>query len=247
SHNGNINAGSGGLGYVVVDKVTVAADGTFTRDGFTIPGSGILATALPDSPRTVGDISVEATHGNIIANSGGVIQLPLNNSDPAAGNIKLKAGGNIDANNSGIIGANIQLDAGGSISGLVVSRGDINIAAQQNVNVTALAQGNVNVSAGNTVSGTIVAGGGVEASGANISAALVSTSVSASGDTSAASMGVQSTQAARSDSKVSEDADKKVMASAKPSDDDDDKKKKKPVTALARTTGRVTVILPAKN
>ncbi len=88
SLNGNINAGNGGSGFVVlnafyVDPVTHQV--YFTSP--TIPGSGILTTTFPERDSrypapavTVGNILVETPNGNVNASAGGIIQLPLNNA-----------------------------------------------------------------------------------------------------------------------------------------------------------------------
>jgi hypothetical protein len=79
SLNGDINIGSGGLGFVRVDKVTVPQIGQpYQEDLETIPGSGIITTTFPSSQNQIGSILVETPHGNVIAGTGGIIQLPLN-------------------------------------------------------------------------------------------------------------------------------------------------------------------------
>lgn len=77
---GDINAGTGGSGYVVVNSFSVdPITHKVKTDAPTIPGSGILATTFPDDVgRTVGNILVETPNGNINASSGGIVQLPLN-------------------------------------------------------------------------------------------------------------------------------------------------------------------------
>ena len=77
SFNGNLDAGTGGSGYLVVQKYS-AKDDNVTYSQATIPGSGILATTFPDSSSPVGDILVQTPNGNIDANAGGIEQLPLN-------------------------------------------------------------------------------------------------------------------------------------------------------------------------
>ncbi|HEX5223169.1 MAG TPA: filamentous hemagglutinin N-terminal domain-containing protein, partial [Verrucomicrobiae bacterium] len=84
---GDVDAGAGGSGAATVEKIYVDP---VTRKVHTyaptIPGSGILATTFPPSldpafPRsrnTVGDILVETPRGDIIASSGGIVQIPLN-------------------------------------------------------------------------------------------------------------------------------------------------------------------------
>jgi hypothetical protein len=146
---GNVDAGTGGLGSAAVEKIYVdpvtRAVSTYTP---TIPGSGILATTFPpsqnplfpNSQATVGDILVETPRGSIIASAGGIAQLPLNGVNDRAGLVTLNAGsrdaagnviyeGDIDASGSGVIGT-LKLNASGDIMGLVVS-GNIDITAQQ--------------------------------------------------------------------------------------------------------------------
>ncbi|HVY70155.1 MAG TPA: filamentous hemagglutinin N-terminal domain-containing protein [Verrucomicrobiae bacterium] len=244
SREADVNAGEGGLGSVsifrtVVDPVT----GKVNISSTTIPGSGILATALEDSPDAVGNITVKAGR-DILASRGGVIQLAFNARGTADSSVKLLAARNIDASNSGVIGGNVSLEASGDIKGLVIATRNIDITAQQNVSVTAVAQGGVSISASGNVSGSVIGGSGVSVSGGSITAALVSANVSTSGDASAASIGTPQVAAARSESKLADSADKTVAQNTKPAtlEDDKDEKKKKPV--LTRKTGRVTVILP---
>ena len=87
SLNGDINAGTGGSGFVIVSAFYVdpTMQAVFT-DSPTIPGSGILATTFPARDASypapgapVGNILVEAPNGNVNANAGGIIQLALNN------------------------------------------------------------------------------------------------------------------------------------------------------------------------
>ena len=75
SKNGNINAGNGNSGYVVVngylvDPVTHAVS-SYTP---TIPGSGILQTSYTQP----GNILVETPNGTINGGAGGIVQLLLN-------------------------------------------------------------------------------------------------------------------------------------------------------------------------
>jgi filamentous hemagglutinin family protein len=74
SRNGNINAGSGGSGFVNVSSYLVNPDQLVTADSSTIPGSGIMDVSytLP------GNILVEAPNGTVNAAAGGILQLLLN-------------------------------------------------------------------------------------------------------------------------------------------------------------------------
>ena len=264
---GNVDAGTGGLGSVSVEKIYVdrvtRVIKTYTP---TIPGSGILATTFPASldpsfPRsvdTVGDILVETPKGSIIASAGGVVQIPLNGVGDSLGTVTLRAGsrdangnvlyvGNIDASGSGVIGSTVKLEASGDIKGVVFARENLDVSANQNVSVTALAVGNANVSAGESVSGTIIGVGSVNASAATVGAALLSQNVSTSGDVSSGQVGFSQGTAANATSQSLQKEDpEKMVASSKKSDEDDELKKKSAAALprLTRTVGRVTAILP---
>ncbi|MGC3960030.1 MAG: filamentous hemagglutinin N-terminal domain-containing protein [Verrucomicrobiota bacterium] len=265
---GDVDAGTGGGGAATVEKIYVDPITRAIRTyAPTIPGSGILATtfppsldpAFPTSQATVGDILVETPQGNIIASSGGIVQIPLNGIGSSLGTVTLRAGtkdadgnviyvGNIDASGSGVIGSTVKLEASGDIKGLVFARGNLDIEANQNVSVTALAGGNAAVSAGETISGTIVGVGSVSASGATVDAALLSQNVSASGDVSAAQQGfAQGNAAASASQSLANDDKAKEAAAEKKNDEDELAKKRQPGPRLAKTTGRVTVILPTKS
>jgi filamentous hemagglutinin family protein len=267
---GSVDAGTGAGGAATVEKIHVDP---LTRRilsySATIPGSGILATtfppsldpAFPPSTTTVGNILVETPRGDIIASAGGVVQVPLNGLGSTAGTVTLRAGskdasgqvlyrGSIDASGSGVIGSTVKLEASGDIKGLVFARESIDVAAQQNVSVTALAQGNVNVSSGGNISGTIIGVGSVNASGAgNVDATLLSQNISTSGNVTSGQVGFsQGTAANTATQGAQSDTVTKTVASAKSKDaEDSDPRKKTPSPRLTRTVGRVTVILPGKD
>jgi hypothetical protein len=265
---GDVDAGTGGGGAATVEKIYVDPITRAIRTyAPTIPGSGILATtfppsldpAFPRSQNTVGDILVETPRGDIIASSGGIVQIPLNGIGSSLGTVTLRAGtrdaagnvvyvGNIDASGSGVIGSTVKLEASGDIKGLVFARDNLDIDAKQNVTVTALAGGNASVTAGDTISGTIIGVGSVAASGATVDASLLSQNVSTSGDASSSQQGFAQGAAASSTSQSMASDDKaKEAASEKKDDDEELAKKQKPGPRIAKTTGRVTVILPAKS
>jgi hypothetical protein len=279
SLNGDINAGSGGSGYVVLSSYYV--DPT-TRQVYstspTIPGSGILTTTFPKRDAnypapavTVGNILVETPNGNINASAGGIIQLALNGADNSASTVAVLAGyemrdgqeqpvtaanlaagapvlvsddRDIDASGSGVIAQNAVLKASGDITGLIFAQGNIDVAAVNNVNVTALAQGTANVAAGGNVSGTIIGVGGVSASGGSIDASLLSNN-SISGPTSGQSGLAQGT-AANGTSQADQTEDVAKAAGDGTGDDADEEKKRKKPIALAQKVSRVTVLLPTK-
>jgi hypothetical protein len=206
---------------------------------------------------------VETPNGNISANAGGIVQLPLNNVNNPDALVTLLAGyeldtdtglpvlispdRDIDVSGSGVIAQNAFLKASGSVNGLIFAAGNIDVSAQQNVNVTALAQGTANVDAGGKISGTIIGVGGISANSSNgsIDASLLS-SGTISGETSGQSGFTQGTTANASSAAASNESATQNAASTTSDDDTtDDKKNKKPV-ALAQRVGRVTVLLPGK-
>ena len=259
---GNVDAGVGGRGSVTVEKIYVdPVTHQILTYAPTIPGSGILATTFPPSlspgfpasRATVGNILVETPRGNITANAGGIVQIPLNGLGNNAGSVTLRAGtlnpdgtveylGNIEASGSGVIGSTVDMKASGSITGVIFARNTLNIDALQNVNVTAVGQGAVNVSAGGNVSGTIVGLGSVNASGASVDASLLSQNVTTSGNVSSAQVGFAQGTAANSTSQsLHEDGQ---TGAPKEDDESDEKKKIKSRPVISRTVSRVTVLLP---
>jgi filamentous hemagglutinin family protein len=227
----------------------------------------------PAPPAILGNILVEAPNGDINANVAGILQIPLNHlnypdaittvlagyelrnslgnpvtaRDMAAGTpVLVSADRDITANGSGIIASNAKLKATGNINGLIFARNNIDISAQQNVNVTALGIGNVNVSsAGGTISGTIVGVGSVSVSGSSIDASLISANVN--GATSGSSGLGQGTAANATSQSASSDDANKTADQSDDQDADDLKKKKNKGIALAQKMSRVTVLLSQKN
>ena len=276
SLNGDVNAGTGGSGFVVVNSYKVdPLTHRVTPETPTIPGSGILATTFPDDAgQVVGNILVEAPNGNVNASAGGIVQLPLNGVNEASSIVDVLAGyelrdaqnnpldagdiasgtavlvspgRNIDASGSGVIGSTVQLEASGNITGAIFARNNLNINAQQNVNVTALSEGSINVNSGGSISGTLIGVGGIAASGASDSANLESNN-GITGNTSGSKGLGQGTAANGAAEAASASQANSATSGAKTvgSDDEDLLKKKKPIT-LARKVSRVTVILPGKN
>jgi filamentous hemagglutinin family protein len=243
---GDINAGIGGAGYVTLNALEIdPATGQLVEIPATIPGSGILATTIFGSDASLGNITLNAPNGSVNASQGGIIQIAFNGANTENNYVQITAGDNINAQGSGIIGSNIKLQAGGDINGVVIGSQSIDINSAQNVNVTAVSSGNVDINASGDVSGTIVSGGNLDVSGNTIDASLVAENVSASGDTSGASMGVPQSNVTPENTPV---ADNAATASSKTDDDDsDDEKKKHKQINLAQKVSRVTVTLPAKN
>jgi len=74
SRNGNIDAGSGGSGFVGVSSYLVNPDQSVTAFSSTIPGSGIMEVSYTKN----GNILIEAPQGTVNAAAGGILQLLLN-------------------------------------------------------------------------------------------------------------------------------------------------------------------------
>jgi filamentous hemagglutinin family protein len=74
SLNGNINAGSGGSGFVGVTSYLVNPDQSVNAESSTIPGSGIMDVSYSQP----GNILVEAPNGSVNAAAGGILQMLLN-------------------------------------------------------------------------------------------------------------------------------------------------------------------------
>jgi filamentous hemagglutinin family protein len=244
SVNGDVNAGTGGEGYVTLSALEIdPTTGQLTGVAATIPGSGILATTVFGSDALLGNINVDAPNGSINASRGGIIQISFNETDSQNSFIELNAGHDINAEGSGVIGSNIKLSAGGNINGLIVGSQSVNIASAQNVDVVAVSGGDVNINASGEIAGTVIGGGSVNVSGDSITASLISGSVSAAGDTSGATEGVPQSNVAKNNAETADDAS---TVAAKSEDQDADLKKKEKGISLATKVGRVTVILPAK-
>jgi filamentous hemagglutinin family protein len=243
SQTGDVNAGTGGSGFVTLVAEELEPTGQLTTITATIPGSGILATTLAGSDAPLGNITVNALAGSINASLGGVIQIAFNGTDSRNNFIDLTAGKDINASGSGVIGSNIRLKAGGDITGVVVGSQSVNINSQQNVAVSVFSGGNVEISASGSVSGTVIGGGSVNVSGDSITAALVSSSVTTSGDATGASMGVPQSNVAHDNVAMMEDTSTNAVGNAQQAFGDT--KKDKPI-ALTQRSGRVTVLLPEK-
>jgi filamentous hemagglutinin family protein len=245
SVSGDVNAGTGGEGYVTLNALEIdPTSGQLTSIPATIPGSGILATTIVGSDAALGNITINAPGGSVNASLGGIIQIAFNGNAPQNAFVQVNAGQNINASGSGIIGSNIKLQAGGNINGLVIGSGSVDINSAQNVDVTAFSGGDVSINAGGEVSGTVISGGNVDVSGNSITASLIASSVSTSGDASGAAEGIPQSNVAKDNAQTADDAS---TVTSKTDNDDDDLKKKNKGIVLAQKVSRVTVILPQKN
>ncbi|HXR07241.1 MAG TPA: hypothetical protein VN765_07910, partial [Candidatus Acidoferrum sp.] len=259
---GNVNAGVGGSGTVTVSKPNRNGEPGLTDQ---IPGSGILATSFPqlaygETSGQIGNITVEAPQGDIVASRGGIEQVALGASAHNNATIDLIAGsknsdgsvayvGNVDAAGSGVIGGQVNISATGSINGVVVASVGANVSALQNVNATVLSQGAVTVSAGGTVGGTIVSGGGLSVSGADVTATVLSVGPQSVAGNLSGSAAPQAP--APSNTGATAGTANQINPTTQPSADvaangtgDDDQQKKKPKAQLVQYVGRVTVLLP---
>jgi filamentous hemagglutinin family protein len=240
---GDVDAGTGGTGDVNVQgEYLNSKTGQLVTFDDSIPGSGVMATALPHSPAPLGNIVIDTPQGSINASKGGIIQINLGGSSSKSASIDLTAGKDINASGSGVIGGNLEVNAAGNVTGVLVSAGTINLNAGLSANVTAFAKGDVSITASEGVSGTVMTSGSATVTGSTITASLISQSVSTSGSTTGSSIGVPQSNVAKEDAKVADDAS--TMASnTEDTDSNDDTKKNKTIT-LAQKAGRVHVILP---
>jgi len=93
SFTGDVNAGTGGAGYVSLNALELdPVTGQLVSIPATIPGSGILATTVSGSHASLGDILIETPNGNISASQGGVIQISFNGTDDSKTITELLAG-----------------------------------------------------------------------------------------------------------------------------------------------------------
>jgi len=236
----------------------------------TFPPRG---SGYPAPEAELGNILVEAPNGNVTANLSGILQIALNKLNYPSALVTVLAGyelrdsldnpvsaaamtgatpvlvsygRDINANGSGIIASNAKLDATGDINGLIFARNNIDIVAQQNVNVTALGEGAVSVGAGGSISGTVIGVGGVSASGGSVEASLVSANVS--GATSGQSgLGAGGAANATANAASASDDTAKVAQKTDATGADALVKKNGKSIALAQKISRVTVLLPQKN
>ena len=109
SLNGNVNAGTGGAGYVSMNALELdPVTGLLTSIPATIPGSGILATTVAGSHATLGNILVETPNGDISASKGGVIQISFNGTDTSKATAELLAGYEMqDVNGQRVLAQNL--------------------------------------------------------------------------------------------------------------------------------------------
>ncbi len=268
---GDVNVGDGAANDLQVYLSEVnPLDGSVVRLENIFNGSGILAYTLPltlqsdDGTVTLhfsptelpGNITVTTPQGSIISGQGGIVQEPLNGNESSAPIVDLKAGthdgstviypGDIDLGSSGLIGGTVKLDASRNINGPVIGIGDVSLNAVQNIGVTVLSGGTVSLSAGGTATGTLIGVTGISVGGGDTGAlSLLSQNVSVGG---AAAAGLATTASA---SAASQSATQEANTQAKEQTgqdttqtDDDEKKKRGQRILLAKSTGRVTVILP---
>jgi filamentous hemagglutinin family protein len=267
SFNGNVNAGSGGAGYVTLDALQLdSVTGLLTSLPATIPGSGILATTVAGSQATLGNILIEAPNGNISASQGGVIQISFNSTDDSKATTELLAGyelhdanggrvpaqnldsgtavfisdnQNIDASGSGVIAQGIILKATGKVGGLYVSRGP-------SPPVFDTGHGFLQGPDGGTGPVIFSSGGKPIISGGPDSSGPEPTVVSDAGSNAAPPPEVTKTDAPTADTASTVVTKTENQDDAAGGGGDENSKKKKGI-ALAAKVSRVTVLLPGKN
>jgi filamentous hemagglutinin family protein len=163
--------------------------------------------------------------------------------------VKLSSGNDITADGSGVVSAgNLNVKASGNINGNFASTGgNVDITAVQNISGNVFAAGTASVgSDSGTISGTVIGIAGVSASGSSIDASLESNN-GISGETSGSAGFAASATAGNAAAGVGNEDTTKVAAKSSDDNADDELNKKKKPIALAQKVSRVTVILPAKN
>jgi filamentous hemagglutinin family protein len=260
SLDGNVDAGTGGAGEIIINTVAVNPVSHAASTGVQyIAGSGIMTTTFFNSPasETVGDITVLTLRGDINASAGGISQEPLNGNASLVPTVTLTAGtrnadgsivypGNIKASGSGVIGINIALNAAGNISGFVIARGNSTVNAAANVSGTFLAGGASAFNAGGTIGGTEIAGLSLNVGGGKFEGLALSQSVSGGGATSALASTATASPASQTASAQQSEAQQAATSNPQPPADDEDKKRLATRPTLVKYTGRVTVLLPPK-
>ena len=222
SLNGNINAGTGGFGYVTLTAyyVNPVTHRVYT-DNPTIPGSGILATTFPPRDSSypapaarVGNILVETPNGSVNASAGGIVQFPLNNVQNPNATVEVLAGyelrdaqgqpvnaARISAGKEVFVSANHNIDTTGS--GVIAKNATIKATGDVRGLVFAV---NANVTATKNIDVTILASGkaNVEAGG-KVSGTIIGVGgVSASGSSIDASLLSQNVSASGDTSSAKE-------------------------------------------
>ena len=262
SQNGNVNAGTGGAGFVSVHAQEIdPVTGDLTSLDQSIPGSGILATTLPGSNAKLGNILVQTANGNITASQGGVIQISFNDTDSSQATTELLAGYalrdaggsqvsaanladgtavrvsekcDVDAGGSGVIAQNIIAQATGEAKGLFIGQGSVNIAATSIGQTLIVTPGKVDVTGDQT--GPTV----------QIISEQSHTDNGITATTDAPASNVAKTEAPTADTAAT--AANKVSGSDEDDLTGDSKSKGKGNRiSLAQKVSRVTVLLPAKN
>jgi len=265
SLDGDVNAGNGASFELSVPVYYpglpalegTKAIGTITTGGINVRpyGSGIMAllpTAdyqIPGGSGLPGNISVLTPKGNIVSTLGGISQFTVNSDAGPGPTVTLVAGtpgvtatsaqGNINLGQGGALGGAVNVKATGNITGLIVSRQDTTVTANQNINVTVLSGGKATVNAGGNLSGTLIAVNGIDASGGDITATMLSDSVSDNGGSSQSTLGTATASAAADSAAGTANAQNQQQVAT--NDQSGDDKKKKPLPQVRRVK-RVTVL-----
>jgi filamentous hemagglutinin family protein len=260
---GDVNAGTGGSGYVTMSAVELnKSTGKFARIAASIPGSGILATTLARSSAELGNILVEAPNGNVEGSAGGILQVPFNHlngsktvteilagyelrdadgnrveaGDIAKGTpVQVSDNRNIDAANSGILAQTLILKATGYIKGLFVGKkiiadagkpfsGSPPVFVSKDPPKISMPPGD-----GSDSNPIIISEGSGKLNGATVASDAMGAAV------------------ARNNAETAETAAEAVAKDMEEGGLDSDLKNKGKSIALAQKSGRVTVILPAKD
>ena len=127
-----------------------------------------------------------------------------------------------------------------------MARNNLDISALQDASVSAFAGGDATVNAGGNVSGTLIGIDGINVTASSIGAALLSQSITASGDVTSSQIGFAPITAANaaSQSESAESASQGSIVLADISSDENGPGKGKGEKPKLVSSGRVTVLPP---
>ena len=153
--------------------------------------------------------------------------------------------GDIDASGSGVIGNNVTVKATGKIKGLFYGN-NVDLSAQKGIEGNGVARDNLTVSSSDgPIVGKWISGDTANVSGPEIIGDVLGKDVVTTGDVSGQKGFAQGTAANATSQSLQNDEQGKTLAAAK-TDEELGQFKGQPGPKLAKTVGRVTVILPSK-
>jgi len=261
---GDVNAGTGGNGYVSMTALELnPTTGLLTSIAASIPGSGILATTVAGSHVTLGNVLIETPNGNISASQGGVIQISFNGTDTSRTVAELIAGYELrDGSGQRVLAADLANGTAASVSdGRVVDASGSGVIAQSIIAKATgevkglfigLGSGPVQITAPTIGPGLVFSSGKVSIigdSGDGPTIQVISEQAHTDNGVSAAT-DLPASNVAKTEAPIADTAATVAAKADDSSGDGDDltgKKNKGKGISLAQKISRVTVLLPGKN